>query len=78
VAAKGKFIPHCAVPALPGAMNKSEHKLLCLNFQASACSLPPEPSSRIFMIVANIGTIVKRETNYVCVQDFVYFEPFNS
>src|SRR6478672_11750679 len=75
VAVNGKLIPHWAVPALPGAMNNVEHKMLCFSFQASACSLPPEPSSKIFMMVANIGTIVKRETNYVCVIDFVYFEP---
>jgi hypothetical protein len=51
------------VPALPGAMNKLEQDLLCDNFQARACSLPPEPNKSMFMgseiMAANIGTIVK-------------------
>jgi hypothetical protein len=49
VAAKDLLTPHLAVPGLPGAMSSLVHKLLFDSFQASACSRPPEPSSKIFI-----------------------------
>ena len=38
-----------AVPALPGATSTSSTRGDCASFQASACSRPPEPMTRIFM-----------------------------
>jgi hypothetical protein len=40
----------CAMPALPGAQNSRSASGLAAIFQASACSRPPEPSSRMFMV----------------------------
>ncbi len=48
--ATGILVPISAVPALPGAMYNFFSKGLCANFHANACSLPPEPISKIFMI----------------------------
>jgi hypothetical protein len=39
-----------AVPALPGATNTRETRGERASFQASACSRPPEPMTRSFMI----------------------------
>src|SRR5918993_577159 len=38
-----------AMPGLPGAANSLPSLGDCASFQASACSRPPEPSSRTFM-----------------------------
>ena len=38
-----------AVPPLPGATSTICMRLDCASFQASACSRPPEPTTRIFM-----------------------------
>src|SRR3954471_6092733 len=38
-----------AIPGLPGAANSLPSRSDCASFQASACSRPPEPSSRTFM-----------------------------
>ena len=45
------FSPTREVPALPGAMNSLSHLSLLLIFQASACSLPPLPNSKIFIVL---------------------------
>jgi len=40
----------CAIPALPGAQNKFRAALeVCCNAQPIACSLPPDPTIRIFI-----------------------------
>src|SRR5690606_4077830 len=39
-----------AVPALPGATITSDTRRDCASFQASACSRPPEPMTRTFML----------------------------
>ena len=44
---KFTFCAILAVPAFPGATKSFEHSGLCSIFQAKACSLPPEPSSKI-------------------------------
>src|SRR6185437_4320265 len=46
---RSTLVPHCVVPALPGAMYRAEQWLLCASFQASACSRPPEPNKSIFI-----------------------------
>ena len=51
-----RFVPHCAVPGLPGAMNRRSQSGLEASFQASACSRPPEPIRRIRMIGAYCHT----------------------
>ena len=38
-----------AVPALPGATNTRATRGLCAIFHASACSLPPPPTTRMFI-----------------------------
>src|SRR5688500_4876178 len=38
-----------AIPGFPGAANSLPRRSDCASFQASACSRPPEPSSRTFM-----------------------------
>ncbi len=43
------------VPALPGATKSLEHLEDCNSFQASACSLPPEPSSKIVIFCMLFG-----------------------
>src|SRR5256885_199822 len=55
VTPKGKLMPHWAVPALPGAMKSLLADLLCEIFHARACSLPPDPSKSIFMILMMVG-----------------------
>ena len=40
-----------AVPPLPGATNILETLLLLAIFQANACSLPPEPTNKTFIIL---------------------------
>ena len=49
----GKLVPHKAVPALPGAINKLVHNRLWLSFHAKVCSRPPEPIKRIFIDSSN-------------------------
>src|SRR6266705_5261714 len=44
------FSASCAVPALPGAQKIRSTPDDCFNFQASACSRPPPPMTRIFTI----------------------------
>ena len=62
----GRLVPHSAVPGLPGAINNFEYWLLFEIFQAKACSLPPEPNSKIFInlcrwfSLANIGEDYER------------------
>src|SRR6202012_1353041 len=41
------LVPHCVVPALPGAINRAEQWLLRDSFHAIACSRPPEPNNSI-------------------------------
>ena len=48
VAAMGIFSPVCAVPGLPGAIQRCLRRGDRLSFQAIACSRPPEPASRTF------------------------------
>ena len=43
------------VPALPGATKSLEHLEDCNSFHASACSLPPEPSSKIVIFCVLFG-----------------------
>jgi hypothetical protein len=67
------------VPALPGAMNNLEQCLLCDNFQANECSLPPAPSKSMFMVfkdelVANIGKNVKDDEVNNEKNKMIYFE----
>jgi len=45
------FSPNPAVPAFPGAINNCEHKELWLIFHENACSLPPDPSIRMFKLL---------------------------
>src|SRR2546430_5639619 len=52
------FSPISAVPAFPGAQNTRSTPGDCLSFQASACSRPPLPTTRIFT-----GTKRPRETS---------------
>ena len=40
-----------AVPALPGATKMRLTALFCATFQAKACSRPPPPMTRIFMLL---------------------------
>jgi hypothetical protein len=40
-----------AVPAFPGATKSLEHFELCNIFHARACSLPPDPSSKIVIMM---------------------------
>ncbi len=49
-----------AVPALPGATNTLATRALCAIFHANACSLPPEPMTRMFKDPANAGSGVRR------------------
>ena len=44
------FVATCAVPEFPGATNSFLHFGLCAIFQAKVCSLPPEPSIKIFIV----------------------------
>ena len=50
----GMFSPRRAVPPLPGAMNSSGFVGLWDNFQAKACSRPPEPIIRIRTLVSSL------------------------
>ena len=43
-----------AVPALPGATKTLNTRGDCASFHASACSRPPEPMTRIFILVAEM------------------------
>ena len=54
------LMPCCKVPALPGAMNSLFKRLLCANFQANACSRPPEPNIRIFVFFIADAKIGRR------------------
>lgn len=47
------LVPHCAVPALPGAMNNLATLGLSAILRAKACSRPPEPSRRTFNELEN-------------------------
>jgi hypothetical protein len=38
------------VPEFPGATKRFLQRLLCAIFHAKVCSLPPEPSTKIFMV----------------------------
>src|SRR5690606_23882432 len=40
-----------AMPGFPGAAKSLSNPADCANFQASACSRPPDPSSRTFMAI---------------------------
>ena len=42
-----------SVPPFPGATKISDTKLLLEIFHASACSLPPLPTTRTFMVFSN-------------------------
>src|SRR5262245_47953130 len=49
-AAIGTDVATCSIPALPGAQNScSGCVAVCWSDQQSACSLPPEPITRIFI-----------------------------
>ena len=48
---KETFVAICDVPAFPGATKSLEHLLDCNIFHARACSLPPEPSSKIVIVL---------------------------
>ena len=43
------FSPISAIPAFPGAQKMRSARGDCFSFQASACSRPPLPMTRIFM-----------------------------
>jgi hypothetical protein len=43
-------MPYIAVPGFPGAIRSLLHNLLCAIFHANACSRPPLPSIRIFIL----------------------------
>ena len=45
---RGRLAPRAAVPAFPGATNRSVSLGDCRSFQASACSRAPEPTSKTF------------------------------
>ncbi len=49
------FSPTSAVPAFPGAQKIRSARGDCFNFQASACSRPPLPTTRIFTAVRFLG-----------------------
>jgi hypothetical protein len=51
----GTFIPSFAVPGLPGKMKSLEHNGLCESLYANACSLPPDPTNKIFMLQIYFG-----------------------
>src|SRR6202011_3414167 len=58
---------NCAVPALPGAQNIRSTFADCLSFQASACSRPPLPVTRIFIVTIHFrGSRVGCENFYNC------------
>src|SRR5207247_1806806 len=44
----GRLVASVAVPALPGATNRSPSAGLCRSFQARVCSRAPEPTMRTF------------------------------
>jgi hypothetical protein len=48
---KFTFVPCCDVPALPGAIKRWEHNGLADKDLAKACSRPPDPRRRIFMVL---------------------------
>ncbi len=45
------LVAKSAVPAFPGATNNLSAKLLCAIFHVIACSLPPDPNTKIFIVV---------------------------
>ena len=45
----GRFVATSAVPALPGPAKTFCTRELAASFHASACSLPPDPTTRIFI-----------------------------
>jgi hypothetical protein len=49
-----KFVPHAAVPALPGVINNCVQLGLALNERANACSRPPDPSNKIRIIIVEL------------------------
>lgn len=46
----GMFLPYLAVPGFPGAMKSFDSFELWDNFRAIACSRPPDPINRIFIL----------------------------
>ncbi len=57
------FSATSAVPAFPGAQKIRSAREDCFNFQASACSLPPLPTTRIFTAVKCLGGTYPTESS---------------
>ena len=51
------------VPALPGQTKTCFTKLSCAHFHANACSLPPEPITRIFFDFSFVFLILCPDIN---------------
>ena len=64
---KSTFSASTAVPAFPGATNTRPARGLCLSFQANACSRPPLPIIRMF-VIAGFGPPCLPRSEFAAIQ----------